>query len=255
MKKSIAYAVFNGLVLATLSQGVMAGQVLDYAIRWSAEDNRYHVYMKPSETPSPDRSMTAQVTILVPHSDTDGFQVSELSSSIDGIAWVMESPSKAPEENTNVDYLSFSMTPSNMAAFAWQADQEIEAFSFANSGACLGEVTLINNTTDPFIIPINDGGSNSLHHNVGNHFANLGWSDYTNENNYRANYGGPADCRTAGSNHAPVANNDSASVIEGGSVSINVLINDTDDDNDQLTITSKTDGSHGAVLVNSSSVT
>ncbi len=56
-------------------------------------------------------------------------------------------------------------------------------------------------------------------------------------------------------NHAPVANNDSASVTEGGSVGINVLINDIDGDNDQLTITSKTDGSHGTVLVNGSSIT
>jgi VCBS repeat-containing protein len=51
-------------------------------------------------------------------------------------------------------------------------------------------------------------------------------------------------------NDAPVANADSASVSENGSASIAVLSNDTDVENDTLSVTSVTQGAHGAVVIN-----
>lgn len=50
-------------------------------------------------------------------------------------------------------------------------------------------------------------------------------------------------------NNAPVANDDSASAVTPGSVTIYVLGNDTDPNNDPITITSATSGGLGAVTV------
>ncbi len=51
-------------------------------------------------------------------------------------------------------------------------------------------------------------------------------------------------------NHPPVANADVATVAEDGSVDVAVLANDTDADNDTLSVTSVTQGSHGTVAIN-----
>ncbi len=190
------YVGLGGMALLLISNGAWAGQVLDYSIRWSTADDRYHVYMKPTQIPTPNRSMTAQVTILVPHAkSSQSFQANGLTSNVNGIRWAQNSRANEPKENPDFDYLSFTMTANNGAAFEWKAGQEIDVFSFSNSGACLGLVSLIDNVNDPFIIPVNNGGINSAKTNPGNQFSNLGWVDYTGENNYRANYSNAADCR------------------------------------------------------------
>ncbi len=51
-------------------------------------------------------------------------------------------------------------------------------------------------------------------------------------------------------NDAPVANADTASVAEDGAVNVSVLSNDTDADNDTLTVTAVTQGTNGAVSIN-----
>ena len=51
-------------------------------------------------------------------------------------------------------------------------------------------------------------------------------------------------------NDAPVANADTATVAEDGTVSINVLGNDSDPDGDALTVAAVTQGSHGTVAIN-----
>ena len=50
-------------------------------------------------------------------------------------------------------------------------------------------------------------------------------------------------------NHAPVANDDSAVTETDSPVAINVLANDTDADQDALTVTSVTQGTHGTVAI------
>ena len=52
-------------------------------------------------------------------------------------------------------------------------------------------------------------------------------------------------------NDNPVAKNNSASVAEDGSININVLNNDSDVDQDQLTVSSVTQGANGGVSINS----
>src|SRR5947207_12589909 len=51
-------------------------------------------------------------------------------------------------------------------------------------------------------------------------------------------------------NHAPVANNDSAATSQGTPVTVSVLANDTDVDNDALTVTGASTPAHGATVVN-----
>lgn len=174
-----------------------ASDVLDYTIRWNTADERYYVYMKPTTTPTPDSSMTGQVTILVPHhdSDDDRFQENGLASHISGVNWARNSRTDAPTENPGFDYLSFTFTASRANAFGWQAGEEREVFSFTNSGACLGPVALLDNENDPFVIPVNNGANNSSGTNPGNQFSNIGWSDVVGDNNYRGNYGAAADCQ------------------------------------------------------------
>jgi DNA/RNA endonuclease G (NUC1) len=55
-------------------------------------------------------------------------------------------------------------------------------------------------------------------------------------------------------NDAPVANNDSATTNEDTAVSVNVLSNDSDVDNEPLTINAVTQGGHGSVTTDGSSV-
>ena len=51
-------------------------------------------------------------------------------------------------------------------------------------------------------------------------------------------------------NHPPVANNDSASTTQDQSVTVSVLTNDTDADNDLLTVTGTSTPAHGTAAVN-----
>ena len=51
-------------------------------------------------------------------------------------------------------------------------------------------------------------------------------------------------------NHAPVANNDSASTPPATPVTVNVLANDSDPDNDTLTVTGASTPAHGTAAVN-----
>lgn len=180
----------SGLMLAANS--AWAAQTLDYSIRWNTGDNRYHVYMKPTVTPEPDGSISTQVTIRVPHAtDSDMFNVSSLSASISSTSWKASSRSNSPDEAPEYDYISFSLgqldTP---GAFNWQANEEQEVFSFANSGNCIGPISLMADS-DPFNIKNNSAGTNP-----GNQFTNIGWSDFSGENSYRSIYGdNSADCR------------------------------------------------------------
>ena len=51
-------------------------------------------------------------------------------------------------------------------------------------------------------------------------------------------------------NHPPVANNDSAATSQNTPVTVSVLGNDTDSDNDTLTVTGASTPAHGTTLVN-----
>ncbi len=176
----------NSVLAASDGEGV--------AFRVAYGNGVYRVYMRPSQSPTgPAITLTAQVTLKVPHATgADRFQVADLSSGVAGAEWVADSRIDAPTEDANADYVSFTVAfpDGNYQAFDWQADQEIEVFSFANEGACLGAVALLENS-DPFTTDAASGRINSANTNPGNQIdvLNLGEG-----NLYAGTYGSAANC-------------------------------------------------------------
>jgi hypothetical protein len=161
--------------------------------------NTYELYMRPDMTPSaPNLTLTAQVTIKVPHgTGLDRFVIADLQSAVPGTVWAASSRVDAPTEAPGFDYLSFvvDFPGGDRSIFKWTANQEIKLFSFKNSGACLGALSLIDNDTDPF-----NKLPNSVGTNPGNQITVLG---IAKDNAYIGNYDlGKANC-------TPSANNDS----------------------------------------------
>lgn len=251
MKTTIGQAVSRGLVLLALMQSGQAFAGVDggveYRVGWSSADSRYHVYMRPTTTPSPDLSMTGQITLRVPHATgASKFTVTDIQAKT-GTNWSLSSEVYGPVEDKAVDYLSFTLTPIDVRAFAFQAATEQEVFSFKNTGPCMGSVTLMNNATDPFNQPP-EAPTNSAGTNPGNQFASAGWGA-TDDNDYLGNYGDAANCAGAVANTAPTAQADTATTTQGASVTVDVLANDSDEDGDTLSVTSYTQGSHGTVTL------
>ena len=126
--------------------------------------NTYELYMRPDMTPSaPNLTLTAQVTIKVPHgTGLDRFVIADLQSAVLGTIWAASSRVDAPTEAPGFDYLSFvvDFPGGDRSIFKWTANQEIKLFSFKNSGACLGALSLIDNDTDPFNKLPNSVGTN-----------------------------------------------------------------------------------------------
>ena len=188
LRKSLGLSASVFLIAAS-SNAAWADPNVEFAVRWSTVDDRYHIYMKPSVTPTRDAHLNGQVTIVVPHSNeiNTAFKVSGLFSTISNTTWSSTSRVNGPPETNGVyDYLSFTLRADVVDAFGWQANKEIEVFNFANTGKCLGPVTLMENT-DPF-----NNSSNSSQTNPGNELSNIGWN--YGENAYLGNYGGAANC-------------------------------------------------------------
>lgn len=132
------------------------------SFRIAYNEGIYEVYMTPSTTPdSPGLTLTAQVTIKVPHSATDEFTITNLTSAVDGTAWAQTSRINAPTEDPTADYISFEVDfpGGDYRAFDWVAEQEIKVFSFETSNACLGVVSLLEND-DAFATLPNSAGTN-----------------------------------------------------------------------------------------------
>ncbi len=179
-------AVPNSALAAETANGI--------AFRVAYANGRYEVYMRPNVNASGAAlTLTSQVTLKVPHATAaDRFVIGELSSDVAGTEWSLSSRIDAPTENTSADYLSFTIAfpDGNHQAIAWQADQEVKVFSFANTGTCQGNVTLMNND-DPFNAGVASGQHNSAHTNPGNQIDVLNLGD---GNLYTGNYGSAAAC-------------------------------------------------------------
>ncbi|MBU1723242.1 MAG: thrombospondin type 3 repeat-containing protein, partial [Gammaproteobacteria bacterium] len=223
------YLGLSASVLLLASNSAWAAQTLEYSIRWDTKDDRYHVFMKPTVTPTPkDMSMTGQVTILVPHaSGADSFVVDDPRSMVTNTTWSNDSRVDAPPEKPIADYISFSLSVIKSDAFAWKAGEEKEVLNFRNSGACIGPVSLIENATDPFNAPVLTGSNNSATTNPGNHFTNLGWGS-ADENNYKGNYGtNSANCKDS-------LDSDGDGLKDGDETTLGTNPNNPDSDGDGL---------------------
>ena len=188
--------MFIGLLSLVIAPSrVLAAQNTEgIAFRIAYTNGVYEVYMRPSQNATgPALTLTAQVTVKVPHATgADRFLVTNLASAVAGSEWAETSRVDAPEEDTTADYISFTVAfpEGNHQALAWQANQEIKVFSFANQGACLGATALLENS-DPFNSDIASGDINSANTNPGNQIDVMNLGD---GNLYTGNYGSAANC-------------------------------------------------------------
>ena len=130
-------------------------------------DNKtYQVSIIPSSTFNATLSNTnsAQITLTAP---TGSLAITNLRS-VTG-EWELSSSAIAPIENHSADYYSVKYTiPQSGNPFVYTANQEVILFTFENSGECIGDISIIDDTSDPFLPP------NSQFLNVGNLFTILG---------------------------------------------------------------------------------
>lgn len=172
-------------LLASIALPSMAG--IKYRIAYENSTKSYAIYMTPDSTPKPDLLITAQVTLVAPHSISNPFGVSTINSTVTGGTWIVHSRVNAPRENINGDYLTigYVYTGTTPSSFKWVAGQEKKILSFSSPQGCVNGVKLMANT-DPFnVLP------NSYNTNPGNDFTNLGW---TMANAYMGNYGTAVTC-------------------------------------------------------------
>lgn len=177
-----------GILLSALSTAAMADQVLEYSIKMAEDNETYQVVMRPTATPTPDISLTGQVTLRVPHAAN--FQVGTVASTVEGSDWIEASRVDAPVENANYDYISFSfvgLRANSAHNYAWKEGEEKVIFSFKSTNGCVEGVDLMP-VDDPFNVT-----NNSVNTNPGNQFTNLGWGG-VGENNYKGNYGSAITC-------------------------------------------------------------
>lgn len=167
------------------------GQV-SYRVGIDPDNKTYRLYMKStmSYTGVQAKISTVQMTLVVPHSTgSQYFQPSNIKGKIVGVSQMIWNISRvdSPDENLQVDYISFGFSGSGSPiVFNINANEEIELLSFENIGICNGSVSLIS-TTDPFLPP------NSKSTNPGNQITILG---HGTSNAYVNNYGENVNCQT-----------------------------------------------------------
>ena len=179
------------IALLTLAATSPSFAGVQFRISHEASSNEYVVYMTPDAVPSPDMTLSSQVTLKVPHGiGTARFSVNTLTSALMGVNWANHSRVDAPLENPKADYLSFGLlySGSKPPAFGWQVGKEKRIFSFKSAVGCVAGVALINNS-DPF-----NQLPNSVNTNPGNEFTNVGW---LGGSGYTGNYGSSVTCITA----------------------------------------------------------
>ncbi len=125
-------------------------------------DNKtYQVSVIPQASFNATFSITnsAQITLTAP---TGGFELTRLK----GVTgdWMVSGFAKAPTENPSADYFSVQLN-SPLQDVVYTAGEEIILFTFENSADCRGDISIIDDTSDPFLPP------NSQFLNVGNLFT------------------------------------------------------------------------------------
>ncbi len=109
-----------------------------------------------------NRTATAQITVKAP---TGAFELKDFTSLTPGVEWVMNSRVDSPAEAPEYDYLSFSLVTTGLEPMDFVEGTPTKLFCFKNKYDCSGQVSLINNSNDPFLPP------NSRNANIGNSIA------------------------------------------------------------------------------------
>ena len=129
-----------------------------------ADNKTYQVSIIPDINFNPPLSITnnAQITLIAP---AGGLDIANFQSLVG--QWQVASVVEAPTENHSFSYYSISLA-GPIEDLIFTSGVEIILFTFENSAICIGNITIIDNTTDPFIPP------NTQNVNVGNLFSILG---------------------------------------------------------------------------------
>jgi len=168
------------LVLQLLSfQGLLWSQV-KLTVELQSDSITYVVKLRPdmSYVAPMNTTNNAQISFAVP---AGGFKVGPVTN-IKGL-WSEASTVVAPTESPTTDYLMFNLQ-SGTPDIDYTANQEVELFSFQNTGTCTGALNFVLED-DPFFPP------NSQSINIGNQISVLG-AGFTNA--FSGTYGSPANC-------------------------------------------------------------
>lgn len=154
------------LVVFLASYGIGTAQV-KFKLHQLSDGQTYQVSIVPENSYRPPLNMTstAQVTIKVP---TNSFEIRNLISIQPNVEWDANSLTTAPEESKEFDYISFGLSSNGTEYLRYETGLEIPVFTFQNALPCTGEVSLMDNATDPFMPP------NSARKNVGNQITIAG---------------------------------------------------------------------------------
>jgi len=145
-----------------LFQGILSAQV-QLTVELQPDDSTYVVKLTPDASYALPLNTTnnAQITFVTP---TGGLQVDGVTN-IRGL-WSSGTTILAPDENPSKDYLMFTLQ-SGTTDIPYVAGEEVELFSFKNTGTCTGALEFVT-TDDPFFPP------NSQNLNIGNQISVLG---------------------------------------------------------------------------------
>ncbi len=155
--------VISAALIGFLSYTPLSAQV-QFILDLDPDTRVYTVSMLPEVTWSPpyNKTATAQITVKAP---TDLFELAEFKSLTPDVEWSMNARVNGPQEAPKTDYLSFTLVTGGLEPLTYEAGVPTKLFCFKNATDCTGQVSLINNDTDPFLPP------NSRSINVGNSIA------------------------------------------------------------------------------------
>lgn len=155
--------VISAALIGLLSYTPLSAQV-QFILDLDPDTRVYTVSMLPEVTWAPpfNKTATAQITMKAP---TELFELAEFKSLTPDVEWSMNARVNGPQEAPNTDYLSFTLVTGGLEPLTYEAGVPTKLFCFKNATDCTGEVSLINNDSDPFLPP------NSRSINVGNSIA------------------------------------------------------------------------------------
>lgn len=138
-----------------------------FHLQWLENEQVYQLSLVPEATWAAPQNITgsAQITIKAPTGSLDLFNA---KCYVPDVIWEMNSRHNAPAEAPGFDYFSFGLASLGTSNIPYVAGQEVVLLSFQNANGCKGEVSLMDNASDPFMPP------NSVSANIGNQITVLG---------------------------------------------------------------------------------
>jgi hypothetical protein len=151
MKTNRIYIVIAVLFTALCLQ--KANAQVYFKLSMTEDEKTYIVSMIPEVSLNAPLNIvsTSQITLRLPADQN--FIISNLRTTLPNVKWQESYVAERPEEAPGFEYISFGLASLASRSFTFQFGEEVELFRFDNAGDCPGQVSLIDNATDPFIYP------------------------------------------------------------------------------------------------------